>query len=336
MWIPARGDHPTRTRGPRAIRHETGRSTRRAARRPLLHPQRIEQVAGAPLGPQQIRTHPHGRPEHGAHGPGAIRRRQLLARPVHLDQCGHHQQEPDRARRARPRRPRPPRPTSGGCATQSVRRSPRSPTALRRSPSRARRRTARDTGSTPTGERARHLVPPRIASSYRRNPAASAHPLASNTTASPASTPGNHPMMRATLGKNGKKRSPTSGTASYPPCAMSRYQAASQPTSPIRVWTGSNATVETARSTWRVTTSDSSTIRRDTTNGGMTAPGADVGRPTDEPGIGEHRCDQPPPARGAKRCNPGCSKRSSSGATACSRDARRRTASRASRTRPGA
>src|SRR4051794_9426178 len=52
---------------------------------------------------------------------------------------------------------------------------------------------------------------------------------------------------------------------------MSRYQEASQPTSPRRVWIGRRRCGAPARMTWRVTTNDSSTMSRDNTNGGNTA-----------------------------------------------------------------
>src|SRR5262245_30616683 len=67
---------------------------------------------------------------------------------------------------------------------------------------------------------------------------------------------------------------------------MSRYQAASQPTRPMRVWIG-NGSVETARSTCRVTVSDSRTITRDTTNAGMTARArASLTQPTNRDSVG--------------------------------------------------
>jgi len=98
---------------------------------------------------------------------------------------------------------------------------------------------------------------------YRTKPNTNADAFATKSTPKPADAPGSHDTTRPTSGKRGKKRNPSDATPPYPARAMSRYHAASAPSSPVCVSIG----IAKCRvvMTWRIVNSEPTTTTRDMT-----------------------------------------------------------------------
>ncbi len=261
---------------PRPARHtaRNGSTQPPAARRDLLHAQRVEEVAGAVLGPQRGTRQRRRR----ARRPRATAPRLPAGRRAPRLRTPRRARAPRAARRpggsAPRRRRRPPRSTTAGCAARGSATSAAvmsSRLRVAHHEHEGRRREEQDPHRARA--RARRSRPRARASSYTQDAGSSAHTFATSTTAKPARRRPAATRRRApSSGNSGKKRSPTFGARRRSrACAMSRYHAASQPSRPWRAWIGSGVAARRAQHVARQHERRAARCARDSTNGTTTA-----------------------------------------------------------------